>query len=201
MFMCFRLKIENMLKPFTSWAVSFRNTPRWVRTNQNLSRWITTEVIWRRKNWIPGESLDRMLFLGPGFSFCWWLRWRTQLVILVFLLCVSPGRRCLCWGTATFTSRTSAAPQTATSSWPSCTRRWRTTNCTTPSPCTEPGPILKPPRPPLLWTTPTPTPRYHTCSWTHLDQDLFSKLPALLRLLLEFPVFLLWSCLIKQKHV
>ncbi len=85
-------------------------------------------------------------------------------------LCLSPGQHCLCWATATITSRISPTLQSATSSSPSCTRRWRSTRCTTPSPCTKLVLILRPPRPPSCSTTPAATRRYthtHTHSHTH----------------------------------
>lgn len=80
---------------------------------------------------------------------------------------LSPGQPCLCWGTVTTTSRTSGPLQNATSSSHSCIQRWRTTRCIMPRPCTKPELILRPPRLPLLWTTPAVTPRFHFAPTTH----------------------------------
>lgn len=82
------------------------------------------------------------------------------LTLSLFWSCLSPGRRYLCWVTATTTSRISPTLQSATSSSPSCTRRWKSTRCTTPSPCTKLELIPRPPRPPSCSTTRAVTPRY-----------------------------------------
>lgn len=88
----------------------------------------------------------------------------------------SPGPHCLCWVTAIITSRISVPLQNATSSSHSCIQRWRTTRCIMPSPCTKLVLILRPPRLPLLLTTPAVTPRFHyTCSHiTHATELLDS---------------------------
>lgn len=91
----------------------------------------------------------------------------TSLTLSCCQLCPSPGQHYLCWVTATITSRISPTLQSATSSSPSCTRRWRSTRCTTPSPCTKLVFILRPPRPPSCSTTPAVTTRYSTHKYTH----------------------------------
>lgn len=92
-------------------------------------------------------------------------------ILTIFTLCLcshvgsSPGQHCLCWVTATITSRISVPLQNATSSSHSCIQRWRTTRSIMPSPCTKLVLILRPPRLLLLLTTPAATPRFHyTCS-------------------------------------